>query len=245
MKRARTVGLVIFRQLLFCFCDGVVVARFAPDGGMDRLRGEVGQGGKVEAVALVELVDFADEFVSPVRVRGGREHAEVSAGNEVIGNREAVLVEEAAQEVGKMSFFMKRKVACIFAVEVVQVRLGVVVVFVEVEGEGIVRGAVAEEAVRVEGERVCSRAVLGFDLGAEFIGYAFHFRARALPEDKGVGAVGSFKGNVEVGNAELVHDEAVGEFVAVGCGDVMESVKERCSSLCGREALQGYQGSRT
>ena len=34
---------------------------------------------------------------------------------------------------------MKGKVARIFAVEVVQVRLGVVVVFVEVEGKGIVR----------------------------------------------------------------------------------------------------------
>ena len=54
----------------------------------------------------------------------------------------------------------------------------------------IVSGAVAEEAIGVEGERVCSGAVFSFELGAEFVGYAFHFRARALPENKGVGAVG-------------------------------------------------------
>ena len=133
---------------------------------------------------------------------------------------------------------MKGKVACIFAVEVVQVRLGVVVVFVEVEGKGIVRSAVAEEAVRIKGERVCFRAVFGFDLGAEPIGHAIHFRAGAFPEDKGVGAVGSFKGNVEVGDAKLMDDKAVGEFVAVRCRDVVESVKVRCLALRERSAAR-------
>ena len=68
---------------------------------MDRCRAHVHEVGKVEAVAVVELVDFADQFISPVSVRRGREHAEVSAGNEGIGYRDAVLVEEAVQRSAK------------------------------------------------------------------------------------------------------------------------------------------------
>ena len=85
---------------------------------------------------------------------------------------------------------MKGKVACIFAVEVVQVRLGVVVVFVEVEGKGIVRGAVAEEAVRVEGERVRSRAVFGFDARRGVYRLRLPFSGWCAPRKQGSGAVG-------------------------------------------------------
>ena len=113
-------------------------------------------------------------------------------------------------------------------VEIEEIGFRVVVVFVEVEGKGIIKRAVAEKAVRVKGECVRFRAVLGFDAGAEFFGDAFHLWAGALPEDKGSRAVGSFKGNVEFGYAELVHHRGVGKLAAIGRGDVLEARKERC-----------------
>ena len=78
---------------------------------------------------------------------------------------------------------MKGEVACVLAIEIKKISFGVVIVFVEVEGEGIIRGAVAEKAIRVKSERLRFRAVLGFDGGAEFFGDAFHLGAGALPED--------------------------------------------------------------
>ena len=38
-----------------------------------------------------------------------------------------------------------------------------------------------------------------------------------------------------------MHDEAVGEIVAVGCRDVMESVKERCSTHAGEKRCKGVE----
>ena len=63
-----------------------------------------------------------------------------------------------------MPFFLERQITRVLAVEIKEIGFGVVVVFVEVEGNGIVRGAVAEKAVRVERECMRFRAVLGFDL---------------------------------------------------------------------------------
>jgi hypothetical protein len=157
----------------------------------------------------------------------------------MVRDGKAVLVEEAAQQVREVPLFLEGKIARVLAVEVKEIGFGVVVVFVEVEGEGIIRRAVAEEAVRVKGKRVCFRAVLGFDRGAEFGGDAFHLWAGALPEDKGIRAVGSFKGEVEFGYAELVHHRGIGKLAAIGGVDVLEAGKERCFVPTGEERCKG------
>ena len=94
---------------------------------------------------------------------GGREDAEVCTGNEVVGNGKAVLVCKVCEDRGKAFFFTESEVRGVLAVEVVKIGLGVVVVLVEIEGEGIVGGLVTKERVRIEGEELCAGAVFGGD----------------------------------------------------------------------------------
>src|SRR4030095_7058168 len=113
---------------------------------------EVGKGSEIEAVAFLDLVYFPYQFVSTVSVRGSREYAKVSAVNEMAGHGKAVLVEKAAQKVREMPLFMESEVACVLSMEIEEIGFRVVVVFVEVEDEGIIRRAVAEKGVRIEGK---------------------------------------------------------------------------------------------